>query len=187
MNNFRKITLGILGATILSLGLYACSNDNETTTNNNPTEQTTVAGKEIRFVNMIIPEQIQSFDTEFDVVVEQVVYKNVDGQETEGQIRFRVPQNDFKIVSIEFSENLLEVANMTPDFLVNNSESLLQAYGDPENDKDKDGGLQGDDRSHGERMKWCYDNFPKKEGRGGCVGGEWVTTVGKAVKGLFKR
>jgi len=36
-------------------------------------------------------------------------------------------------------------------------------------------------------MKWCYDNFPKKEGRGGCVAGEWVTTVGKAVKGLFKR
>src|SRR5690606_41464970 len=98
MTRIKNFTLGILGATILSLGLYACSNDNETTTNNNPTEQTTVAGKEIRFVNMIIPEQIQSFDTEFDVVVEQVVYKNDDGQETEGQIRFRVPQNDFKIV-----------------------------------------------------------------------------------------
>lgn len=34
MKNFKKITLGLLGATILSLGLYACSNDNDATKTN---------------------------------------------------------------------------------------------------------------------------------------------------------
>src|SRR5690606_25606467 len=40
MKNFKKITLGLLGATILSLGLYACSNDDATKANTT-TEQTT--------------------------------------------------------------------------------------------------------------------------------------------------
>lgn len=31
MNKFKKITLGLLGATFLATGLYSCSNDNETT------------------------------------------------------------------------------------------------------------------------------------------------------------
>jgi len=46
MKNFKKITLGLLGATILSLGLYACSNDNEATTTNLSSEKTTIASKE---------------------------------------------------------------------------------------------------------------------------------------------
>lgn len=45
MKNFKKITLGLLGATILSLGLYACSNDDATTANTT-TEQTTIAAKD---------------------------------------------------------------------------------------------------------------------------------------------
>jgi len=31
MNKFKKITLGLLGAALLTTGLYSCSNDNETT------------------------------------------------------------------------------------------------------------------------------------------------------------
>ncbi len=38
MKRIKNFTLGILGATILSLGLYACSNDDATA--NNTTEQT---------------------------------------------------------------------------------------------------------------------------------------------------
>ncbi len=183
MNNFKKISLGILGATILSLGLYACSNDDAATANT--TTEQTMAAKDFGFVNMNLPDHIQSFDTEFDLVVEDIIYKNEEGQETEGQIRFRIPHNDLKIISIELSENILEAALIEHDFFVYNPNPLLQAYGDPEEDKDKDSGLQGGDRSHGERMKWCYENFPKKEGRGGCVAGEWVTTIGKAFTGLF--
>lgn len=37
MKRIKNFTLGILGATILSLGLYACSNDNETTAENSST------------------------------------------------------------------------------------------------------------------------------------------------------
>lgn len=43
MKNIKKFTLGILGATILSLGLYACSNDDATTVNT--TEQTTMVAR----------------------------------------------------------------------------------------------------------------------------------------------
>ncbi|MBA5793028.1 hypothetical protein H1R17_05835 [Flavobacterium sp. xlx-214] len=47
MKKIKNLTLGILGATILSVGLYACSNDNEATTSNNTTtEQSTIAAKE---------------------------------------------------------------------------------------------------------------------------------------------
>lgn len=46
MNNFKKITLGLVGATILSFGLYACSNDDVTQeTEQNP--QTQVVGKSL--------------------------------------------------------------------------------------------------------------------------------------------
>ncbi|WCM41210.1 hypothetical protein MG290_09595 [Flavobacterium sp. CBA20B-1] len=45
MKKIKNFTLGLLGATILSLGLYACSNDNETTTNSS-TEQKGMAAKD---------------------------------------------------------------------------------------------------------------------------------------------
>lgn len=34
MKRIKNFSLGILGVSFLSLGLYACSNDEETTTNN---------------------------------------------------------------------------------------------------------------------------------------------------------
>jgi|GEM_PF-3108103 len=48
MKKIKNLTLGILGATILSLGLYACSNDNETTTTSNAAkEQNVMAAKSV--------------------------------------------------------------------------------------------------------------------------------------------
>lgn len=46
MKNFKKITLGLLGTAILSLGLYAYSNDDATTANNNTTPQNTIASSQ---------------------------------------------------------------------------------------------------------------------------------------------
>lgn len=46
----KRITLGILGATVLSLGLYACSNDNETTTSNTSTEQKNIKAKKTKLL-----------------------------------------------------------------------------------------------------------------------------------------
>lgn len=185
MKKIKNFTLGLLGATILSLGLYACSNDEQATTSNTSTEQNVMAAKDHGFINMNLPAQIRSFDSEFDLIVEDVIYKNNEGKETEGQIRFKIPHNDLKIISIELSENLLEAGKINSEFFIENSENLLKAYGDPE--KDKETTTSGNDKTHGERMKFCYENFPKKEGRGGCVAGEWVTTVGKAFVGLFSR
>lgn len=185
MKNFKKFTLGVMGAALLATGLWACSNDNEAAAAGSSVESTQTAAREIIFKKMRLPDQIQSFDEEFELITEDVIYIDAKGIRNEGQIRFRVPYNDMKIVSIEFSANLLEAAEVNEEYFISNPGPLLEAYGDPENDKDKDSGLQGDDRSHGERMKWCYDNFEKKQGRGGCVAGEWVTTVGKAFKNLF--
>lgn len=43
----KNLVLGVLGATILSLGLYACSNDNETTTTNSSTKQNGMAASQV--------------------------------------------------------------------------------------------------------------------------------------------
>jgi len=52
MKNFKKFTLGILGATILSAGLYSCSND-DTTTTSTSTEQITKNAKAFADVSII--------------------------------------------------------------------------------------------------------------------------------------
>lgn len=52
MKRIKNLTLGILGATILSLGLFSCSNDDATTVNNT-TEQTTMAAKGFRDIKII--------------------------------------------------------------------------------------------------------------------------------------
>lgn len=46
MKRIKNLTLGVIGATILSLGLYACSNDNETTTTNTTREENVMAAKQ---------------------------------------------------------------------------------------------------------------------------------------------
>ena len=48
MKKMKNLTLWVIGATMLSLGLYACSNDNEATvTNNNTTQQNTIASSQV--------------------------------------------------------------------------------------------------------------------------------------------
>ncbi|SFN89697.1 hypothetical protein SAMN05421741_11336 [Paenimyroides ummariense] len=165
--------------------MYACSNDNETTAANSSVEQKASAAKGYKFVNMKLPVKMRSYDSEFDLIVENVIYKGADNKETEGQIRFKIPHNDFKIVSMEFSENLLEAGKINPDFFIENSESLLKAYGDPEDDKDKPADPCCPP-THGQRIKECYE-MKKGEGRGWCVAGEFISTIGHAFKGLFKR
>lgn len=64
MKKIKNLTLGILGATILSLGLFSCSNEDATTANN-ITEQKTVAGKSFSDVK-IIPSTL-GFGRAYDV------------------------------------------------------------------------------------------------------------------------
>lgn len=189
MKYLRNFTAGILGATILSLGLYSCSND-ETVIDNTAEQQTamtTTSTATFSFIEMALPAVMLSDDTEFETVVEEVVYTTENGVEIEGQIRFRIPDNDFKIVSIEFSQDLLDVMEIDENYFIDNSEDLLEAYGNPDDEQGGGSGAVGDDRSHGERLKWCYDNFEKGQGRGDCKAGEWVTTIGKALKGILSR
>jgi len=64
MKRIKNFTLGILGATILSLGLYACSNDDAATANTT-TEQTTMAAK--AFSDMKIIPSTLGFGRAYDV------------------------------------------------------------------------------------------------------------------------
>lgn len=185
--SFSKISLALTSTVILATGLWACSSDDTATSNNTTTEQVVMSAKEsYTFVEMLLPKEMLSYDNEFDTVVENVVYKSEEGEETEGQVRLRIPHEGFKIVSIEFSENLLEAAKITEDYFIQNADLLLQAYGNPEEDKDKEPDPCCPP-THGERIKYCYDNFPKGEGRGWCVAGEFIATIGEALKGIFKR
>lgn len=184
--SFSKISVALVSMTILATGLWACSSDDTATSNNTTTEQTVMSAKErFTFVEMLLPKEMLSYDNEFDTVIENVVYKNEDGEETEGQVRLRIPHEGFKIVSIEFSENLLEAAKITEDYFIQNADLLLQAYGNPEEDKDKETDPCCP-KTHGERIEKCY-KMEKGEGRGWCVAGEFIATIGEALKGIFKR
>lgn len=184
--SFSKISVALVSMTILATGLWACSSDDTATSNNTTNEQTVMSAKErYTFVEMLLPKEMLSYDNEFDTVIENVVYKSEEGEETEGQVRLRIPHEGFKIVSIEFSENLLEAAKITEDYFIQNADLLLQAYGNPEEDKDK----EPDPcclPTHGQRIKECYE-MEKGEGRGWCVAGEFIATIGEALKGIFKR
>lgn len=189
--SFSKISIALVSMTILATGLWACSSDDTATSNNTTTEQTVMSAKAMSakerftFVEMLLPKEMLSYDNEFDTVIENVVYKSEEGEETEGQVRLRIPHEGFKIVSIEFSENLLEAAKITEDYFIQNADLLLQAYGNPEEDKDKEPDPCCP-KTHGERIKECYE-MEKGEGRGWCVAGEFIATIGEALKGIFKR
>ncbi len=57
MKRIKNLTLGVVGAAILSLGLFSCSNDDATTANNT-TEQTTMAAKGFGDIKIVpgVPE-----------------------------------------------------------------------------------------------------------------------------------
>lgn len=52
MKRIKNLTLGILGATVLSFGLYACSND-DSSSSSNTNEQYNLAAKEISDLKII--------------------------------------------------------------------------------------------------------------------------------------
>lgn len=86
MKNFKKITLGLLGATILSLGLYACSNDNETTPTNSSTEQNILSAK-------TTPLSVDAVER----IVDFSIFKLIN---TSGNI------NEFKVYDIDTSNGI---------------------------------------------------------------------------------
>lgn|SRR5690606_22302635 len=57
MKNFKKITLGLLGAAILSLGLYACSNDETTNSKQENSEQNNTLQSKSE-TNVLIARQV---------------------------------------------------------------------------------------------------------------------------------
>lgn len=76
MKNFRKITLGLLGATILSLGLYACSNDDEPTVNEglNVEKTNDVQGKitSLNYSRFIESEEFLRLHKNFGINIEDL-------------------------------------------------------------------------------------------------------------------
>lgn len=112
MKNFKKITLGLLGATILSLGLYACSNDDGTTTDISTTEQT-IAGKEIKLKKLskefkdgyviltdldLITQNVETIEAEDDLSTKRL---------GSGNIR-RVIDEKLQLHKLEISQNIYE-------------------------------------------------------------------------------
>jgi len=190
MKRIKNLTLGILGATVLSFGLYACSNDDSIKNNQNSSEVVGLAKSDLNFIKMNLPKEIQSFHSDYISVIESVTYINDEGVEKEGLVRLSIPDSEYKIVNIEFSQDLIEFMSIDENYFINNSEDFMTAYGDPENNSDKKDDNVGDGKTHGERIKYCFDNFEKGNGRGNCVAGEWVTTIGNAlgkIGGIFTK
>lgn len=164
MKNFKKITLGLLGATILSLGLYACSNDDATTANNNTTtEQTVTAAKE---------GNIQKFygriplPAEFENDATANFYAVID-VEKEVVLEYKIEES----VAIAYK---IDHSQLNELFRHDMGSLLTSLNGEP--------GDGGNKHSHSECMANCRKEFPtvdgvKTPGLGKCKAGCWVDTA----------
>lgn len=163
MKNFKKITLGILGATILSLGLYACSNDDATTTNNNTTtKQSSTAAKEgniQKFYGRIpLPAEFENDATaNFSVLVDV---------ENEVVLEYQIDES----VSIAYN---VDNAELNERFKQDMGGLLTSLNGEPGNVTN---------HSHSGCIKDCNERYTnpdgsKKPGRGGCKAACWVDTA----------
>lgn len=163
MKNFKKITLGILGATILSLGLYACSNDDATTANNNTTtEQSATAAKE---------GNIQKFygriplPAEFENDATANFYAVID-VENEVVLEYKIEESVATAYKIDHSQ--------LNELFRNDMGGLLTSLnGEPG---------EGKNHSHSGCMKACREEFPtvdgvKTPGLGKCKAACWVDTA----------
>lgn len=125
MKRIKNFTLGILGATILSLSLYACSNDNETGLNNNSAEKSIYLQKGIGNIEglMVNPSYL---------ILENQVLDLVEVLNEKGV-------NNISDLSESESKQLFQpIANSTVDILVShygfNYDELKEEFGEELND-----------------------------------------------------
>ncbi|WP_177761588.1 hypothetical protein [Flavobacterium sp. I3-2] len=85
MNKFKKITLGLLGAALLTTGLYSCSNDNETT----DAQQTENKTANARTASSVIK---QYYGTDMHVLK---TVKVINGDENCVLTKYEFPSNDY--------------------------------------------------------------------------------------------
>lgn len=176
MKNFKKITLGLLGATILSLGLYACSNDNEATTANSSTNQNVMASKEsYEFVKVPLPDYLQSTDIEAQEVEADIEIIDNKGNIFKGAMRYTIDETGEKLNRMEFSTNLIEKGLITKDIFVSNPDITYSIF--------------GSSTPHGDCVKFCSDNFItkdnlKKPGYNDCIAGCYIESTGRLVEAV---
>jgi len=101
MKRIKNLTLGILGATVLSLGLFACSNDDAETTNAT-TEQKVIAARES--VNSDIKPEYFEFMGKFHNDGLDYIYDN------SVKYNYNLQYDDLKLSSLEYFDYKYEYA-----------------------------------------------------------------------------
>lgn len=174
MKSFKKFTLGILGATILSLGLYACSNDDATI--NTSAEQKVMTAKEgYEFVKVPLPDYLQSEDSEAQEVEADIELTDNEGNIFRGAVRYTIDETGEKLNRMEFSTNLVDNGLITKDIFVSNPDITYSIF--------------GSSTPHGDCVKFCSDNFVtpenlKKPGYSDCIAGCYIESTGRLIESV---
>lgn len=175
MKNFKKFTLGVMGAVLLATGLWACSNDNDAVASDNLKEQVAVASREegnIRtfYGRIPLPEEFgndatPNFSALIDVENEVVLEYRID----------HIVADAYQIPYAELNEL----------FRIDMGTLLTSLNGKP---KDGDDGSKFTD--HAGCIEACKDKYivdgEKQKGLGSCKANCWVDTGVKVVAAIAK-
>ena len=175
MKRIKTTALAIFGAAILTAGLYACSNDNETTTTNPSTEKTTAAKESYEFIRVPLPDYLQSTDIEAQEVEADIELTDNKGNVFRGAMRYTIDETGEKLNRMEFSTNLIERGLITKDVFVTNPDITYSIF--------------GSSTPHGDCIKFCSDNFItkdnlKKPGYGDCIAGCYMESTGRLIEAI---
>ncbi len=117
---------------------------------------------------MDLPASMKSSQTRgFETVTKDVVVISKDGKVRQNaKIRMVVPDKGEGLISLEFTSNILSVANIRPDYIVSSSKTSDEA----------------EQNQHSKCIAACNANFTnpdgtKMPGRGACKANCWIDTT----------
>lgn len=139
MKRIKNFTLGILGATILSLGLYACNNDNEVIPTNSLTEQKTVLGKvQISSFKRAIEEK-NVVISEFSEMVASMGIQRIEIESiSDNNINLKVEglKNTFvNLQEYNFNEKKYEIMLIDDNYVISSIDNDIEVKFSAENKK----------------------------------------------------
>lgn len=124
MKRINNLTLGILGATVLSLGLYACSNDDAETVNTT-TEQTTLSAKRSE-LNVEEQQAMKDFNKSLLEVFNDPYIYSVSSKYVEVEIVDNETLLELKSKLSISSKNLLKVKFKEDEQILSDLETLTE-------------------------------------------------------------
>lgn len=176
MTRSKRTIFSIFGMALLATGFVACSSDGanstSTTTNESMTTSSAKNGEEVRLGIRIPIEELRYFPVSDNIFV-------------------TVDLENETVKDIEFSNDLLEIVDVTEDELIDRFQKFTNGSFFTLDMKTLGGDPLKDNIGHQHNLciEACNNEYTnadgsKKKGRGTCKFGCWANTVGEVIKKL---